>query len=234
MSLFSSIFAKPTPAPVVPPTTVAPAAVTNADPPPTTQVVKTDVSPMDQFSSLWEPAATVPAVDGTLPTNMFSGVDPVKMLEAAKKVDFAKSISPDTIAKITAGGPEAAAAFAAALNSVSQQAYAQSSFATTKIVESALQRFQEGLDTRLPSQLKQLQVTDSFRQANPALAHPAAATIVEALQKQFSVKYPNASVQELQGMAEQYVTQFAALATPKPPQAKVAPAEDWDSFFATN
>ena len=240
-NMFSSFFAKPAPtlAPTVP---TAPAGTSNTPAPPagfppvappvdsTLPVVPP--SPMDNFTSLWEPTAT-PNVDRTLPANMFAGVDPAKMLEAARKVDFAKSISPEILAKITAGGPDAAAAFAAAINDVGQQSYAQSSFAATKIVESALKQFQEGLDNRLPQAIKKQTVSESIRQANPALAHPAAAPILDALQAQFSVKYPNATATELQEMSSRYLAGFADLATPKAAPAPVAKSEDWDSFFAS-
>ena len=221
---FSNIFGSST-APVD-----APAPVAQTTPAPVAPVVPVvPASPLDEFKSLWEPSAT-PTVDGTLPANMFSGTDPVKMLEAARKVDFAKSIPADVLSKITAGGPDAAAAFMAALNDVSQRSYAQSSFASTKIVEAALAKFQEGIDSRLPGQIKKQQVSDSLRESNPALMHPAAAPIMEAMQAQLSVKYPNATVAELQGMASQYLTAFNTAANPVKAE-KVSASEDWGTFF---
>ena len=225
MSIFSNIFGSSTPpAPVAAPAPVTPVA-------PAAPVVTENVSPLDQFSTLWEPSSTTPTVDGTLPANMFLGTDPTKMLEAARKVDFAKSIPPEVLAKITAGGPDAAQAFASALNDVSQRAYAQSSFASTKIVEAALSKFQEGVDSRLPGQIRNHQVSQSLRESNPALMHPAAAPIMEAMQAQLAVKFPQASVADLQGMASQYLTAFNQVANP----VKIAPvsaSENWGEFFS--
>lgn len=208
------------------------AATVIGDPTKTTTVAEPVVppAPLDTFNTLWEPVKQPEGGDPTLPANIFAGTDPVKMLESARKVDFAKSIPPETLAKITAGGPEAGAAFLAAINDVSQRAYAQSSFAATKIVETALARFQDGLDTRLPSQIKKHSVSDAIRQSNPLLQHPAAAPIMQALEAQFTVKYPNATVAEIQGMASDYLTQFAGLALPKAPAAKVPESEDWGAF----
>jgi hypothetical protein len=227
MSVFTSLFgASPTPT-----TPTTPAQTTQ---PTQTQVTQqSDVSPLDSFKSLWEPTPSDGNVDNTLPGNMFAGADPAKMLEAARKVDFAKSINPEIMSKISAGGPEAATAFAQAINEVSQRAYAQSSFASTKIVEAALAKFQEGLDNRLPSQIKKHQVSNSIRESNPALQHPAAAPIMEALQAQFTVKFPNATVNEIRDMASEYLTQFATAALPKPKGVQVAASEDWDKFFAS-
>lgn len=227
MAFFSNIFGSSSQ-----PATAAsaPAPATQAAPVVATPVVPVDESPMAQYATLWEPVAT-PNVDGTLPANMFAGADPAKMLEAARKVDFAKSIPAEVLAKITAGGPDAASAFMQAINDVSQRSYAQSSFASTKIVEAALAKFQEGLDNRLPSQIKKHQVSDSIRESNPALQHPAAAPIMEALQSQFTVKYPNATVNEIRDMASQYLTQFATAALPKPKADAVSEAENWGKFF---
>jgi hypothetical protein len=181
---------------------------------------------------LWEPTPAPTGVDGTLPGNIFAGADLGKMLTAARGVDFAKSVPPELMAKVTAGGPEAAAALTAILNDVSQRAYAQSSYAATQIAETALKKFNEGLDTRLPSQIKKHQVSDTIRESNPALQHPAAAPIMEALQSQFAVKYPNATVSEIKDMASQYLTQFATAAMPKPKSAETASnSEDWGKFF---
>jgi hypothetical protein len=227
MSLFSNIFGATTPntqtqAP-------APTSATTVSAAPAAPAPSAEVSPLDQFNTLWEPT-TATGADNTLPANMFAGADPAKMLDAARKVDFAKSIPPDVIAKITAGGPDAAAAFISAINDVSQRSYAQSSFASTKIVEAALAKFQEGLDSRLPSQIKKHQVSDSIRQTNPALTHPAAAPILEALQSQFTVKYPNATVSEINDMATQYLNKFSEASQPKK-LSKTPESENWGAFF---
>jgi hypothetical protein len=227
MSFFSNIFGTVSSADgaALPAAPAAPAI------PATPAIDPATVSPLDQFTSLWEPVATE-GVDGTLPANMFAGADPTKMLDAARKVDFSKSIPPAVMAKITAGGPDAAAAFAQAMNDVSQRAYAQSSFASTKIVEAALAKFQEGLDSRLPGQIKRHAVSDSIRESNPALQHPAAAPIMEAMQSQLAVKYPNATVTEIRDMASQYLGAFTSAASPKKAAAAVPASEDWDKFFA--
>lgn len=208
-------------------TATTPAAVT-----PTQQATETaELPPMDHFKDLWNTEGNQ-EVDTTLPANMFAGVDPTKMLAAARKVDFSKSIPPEVLSKITAGGPEAAQAFAQALNDVSQRSYAQSSFAATKIVEQALAKFEEGMNNRLPTQMKSLQVADSLRESNPALNHPAAAPIVQALQAQFTTKFPNASATEIRQMATDYLTQFSQLVTPKPAAPAVPASENWEGFFS--
>lgn len=229
MSFFSNIFgttsaAAGAPAPVAA-TAVTPTTVT------TPQEPATPVSPLDQFKSIWEPAPASQGVDGTLPGNIFAGASLDKMIEASRNVDFAKSIPPEMLAKITSGGADAATALQAVLNDMNQRAYAQSSFAATQIVERALAKFNEGLDTRLPSQIKKHQVSQTIRESNPALNHPAAAPIMEALQAQMAVKFPNASVNEIRDMAGQYLTAFNTAATPPPKPSATKNSENWDNFF---
>ena len=230
MAFFSNIFGSSSTAASSAPAPVAPATPTTPTTPAPTEPVG-EVSPMDQFKALWEPVKQE-GIDTTLPANIFAGADPTKMLEAARKVDFSKSIPPEVLTKITAGGPEAALAFQQALNDVSQRAYAQSSFASTKMIEQALAKFQEGIDNRLPGQIKRHAVSDSIRESNPALMHPAAAPIMEALQSQMAVKYPNATVAEIKDMASQYLTAFAGSALPQKKAETVPAAENWESFFS--
>lgn len=210
------------------PTQVAPPPV--APPPVAPPAPAVEISPLDQFKDLWETPTASNQIDTTMPGNIFQGATQDKMLTAARSVDFAKTIPPEMLAKVTAGGPDAAAALVAILNDVSQRAYAQSSFAATQIAETALKRYNEGLDSRLPTKIRSHQTAQTIRESNPALQHPAAAPILEAMQSQLAVKYPTATVSELNQMATQYLTAFATSATPKAKET-VPASEDWGKFF---
>lgn len=222
MSMFSNIFSgssnTQTPAPVQ-------AAQLPVEP-----VVPVDESPLAEFNDLWTP----PPADENAPVepgSLYATVDPAKMLAAAKKVDFAKSISAETLAKITAGGADSGAALMQVLNEVSQRSYAQATLAASKMIDTAIKQSQDVSNTRLPSLIKKHQVSDSIQQANPALQHPAAAPILQALETQFTAKYPNATVTEIKDLASRYLTQFGKVVNPAP-VAKVAASEDWEAFEA--
>ena len=83
MSFFDTLFGT-TPAQTAVPT---PTPTPTPTPSPTPPI---ELSPMDEFKTLWEPATTPTEVDGTLPVNMFASADPQKMLASARNVDFAK------------------------------------------------------------------------------------------------------------------------------------------------
>lgn len=191
---------------------------------------KKQESPLDAFSKLWEndPAAA-PKPDE------FFNVDPKKLQEAAGQLDFKKIITPDQLKAIGEGGEAAVAAFADAINNVSRATYAQSAFAATKITEQALARAEKKFADQLPSMVKKLNLSESLTQENPALSHPAAAPLLQAIQSQLAVKYPNASTAELQEHAKTYLTAFADAANPASKQSQSTDTskvtEDWDKFF---
>lgn len=182
----------------------------------TNKTATESVNPLDAFKDLWQPPKTV---EGQTPkANMFD-VNPEKLMEAAGKVDFARVIKPEHLEAISKGGPEGVAAFAAAMNSVSQTVYAQSALATTKIVEQALKQQKESFDTELPGILKKHGLGNSLRTKNPALNHDAVTPLTSALVNQLSTKFPAATEAELTEMAETYLTSaFEAIAPKKVPE----------------
>ena len=193
------------------------------------------VSPLDTFKDIWQTAAN-PADDTSGP--MFSGVDPQKLMESAGKVDFAKAVTPEQMQAIAAGGEGAVKAFAESMNKIAQTVYAQSAFATTKIVDQAMERQQQNFAKNLPSMVKKFSVNENLQAENPLLSNPALTPLVSALSEQLVRKNPNATSGEIQQQVNDY---FAALGTsfaPKAPEtpqsraaAKAAKSENWDAFL---
>lgn len=190
-------------------------------------------SPMDQFNELWQPTEK----QGQGPQPLVN-VDPKQIAEAARKTDFSKMITAEQLGAITAGGEGAAAAFAQALNSVAQGVYAQSAFATSKIVEQAVAKARDQFNADIPAHVKKLQVSDTLRSENPVFNHPAASPILGAIESQMTAKYPNASASEITTMAQRYLTNFAeAINAPKQKAEREAAAAkgsketDWSNFL---
>jgi hypothetical protein len=216
------------------PTTGATAAGTAANGAlPTAGVGDTTPAPFDTFKDLWQ---TVP-VDPAAPANkgVFGDLDPKRFMEAAGKIDFSKAVTADQLTAISAGGDAAMQAFAAAMNNVAQGVYAQSAFATTKIVEQALSRSKESFMAELPGHIKKQTVTDSLRQENPVFSNPAVQPIIAALESQLTLKHPNATAPEITALAKQYVEAFGTAVAPKPqtPQGSTNTKNDvdWDKFM---
>lgn len=193
-----------------------------------------DPTPFADFAELWQPNKTDPNAPSPQ-SGVFGDIDPKKFMEAAGKIDFSKVVTPEMLTAISTGGEAAQAAFAQAMNKVAQGVYAQSAFATTKIVEQALNKSKESFLSELPTHIKKQTVTDSLRSENPIFSNPAVAPIISALEAQMTVKYPNATAPEITAMAKQYVEQLGTSFAPKPkaePGAKKGkPETDWSTFL---
>jgi len=231
MSFLSNIFSlgtsnNPAPAPVAAP--IPPALETVPANPPT-PIAPTDTSPLAAFSNVWE---TAPAEK--TPEGMFANLDPAKVMESAKKVNFTGGVTPEQMQAIVGGGEGAIKAFTESMNLVAQSVYAQSALATTKIVEQALGKAQASYDERIPGMVKKFSSSESILAANPLMTNPAIQPLVGALQEQLMRKNPNATSSEIQQQVSDY---FAALGTtfaPKPAVPKNQQGrqeQDWSSFF---
>lgn len=215
------------------PNGVVPAAPSPA-PAPANAPAAAPASPLDGFKDLWQtPTNPDPAENQPI----FANVDPQKLMESARKVDFAKAITPENLQKIQAGGQDAVAAFADSMNTVAQTVFAQSALATTKIVEQALIKQQEQFDARLPTMVKKFSANENLLANNPILSNPAVQPLVGALQEQLVRKNPNASAAEIQQQVSDYFAALGNTFAPKPPQAtgqnKAKDSEDWEKFLLT-
>ena len=249
MSMFSNMFsgpaapaapAAPTTAPTTPGNipanaqatgTATPNAAPNGVLPGNENANPQPATPLDQFSELWKtPESNVAAQ----PTGVFGNIDPKQFMEAAGKIDFTKVVNPDQLTAITQGGEGAMQAFANAMNAVAQQTYAQSAYASTRIVEQAVARMRDNVLAELPSHIKKQTVSDNLRAENPVFSNPAVQPVISALEAQLTVKYPNASATEITQMAKNYVEALGTSFSPKPvadtkPKANET---DWSSFLS--
>lgn len=191
--------------------------------------VTTTKSPLDDFATLWQTDST--KVD-PLSENIFN-VDMAKLQEAAKKTDFiVNNVNPELLGKIAKGGDEAVQALVTVMQGIAQQNYAQSAFASTQIAERAAKQVSEKIIAALPQHIKQLSVSDSLRNENPALKHPAIAPIIELLQHSITQKHPNASTTEAKEMAMNYVKGLVeTLTVKKPTDTKKSNEVDWSTFL---
>ena len=126
------------------------------------------------------------------------------MLEAAAKVDFAKVLDKDTLAKITAGGEDATQALVQALNKVAQQTYAQTTLVADKLITAQVEKAKEDFASKIPDLVKRQRVADDLIKENPAFKDPAVAPVVGLIQNQLAEKFPQATADEIKQMAIEY------------------------------
>lgn len=161
-------------------------------------------SPLANFSELWK-------IDdknkgGELSLSPTFNIEPAKLAEAAKTLDFAKVVSPEVATKALGGDAQA---FAAALNAVTQAAYTHSAVSTAKIVEAALAKQAQQFQQYLPNEVRKLQVSEQVRSDNPIFNDPAVAPMLDMLKAQLTEKFPTAPAAEISSQAQKFLSGFA-------------------------
>jgi hypothetical protein len=183
---------------------------------------------LDKYKDMWN---VKPEDMPKPPESAFAGVTPEAIQGVAAKTDFSKVVTPEMMQAISAGGEGAVAATLQAMNAMAQDTYAQSAQASIKLIEKALDKQREEFQAALPNMIKQQNVTNNLRSSNPIFNHPAAAPMLETLQKQMQLKNPNADAATIQKQAEEFLVSFATAANPpKQEKQKVNVSEDWESF----
>lgn len=192
-------------------------------------------SGLDQFADIWNTQAQ----QGTQGQPLFN-VSQEKMMEAARKQNFGFQPSPEQAAKITAGGPEAVQAMMEMMNTMAQNVYAHSAFASTRLIEGALEKSQFARAADIDNKFKSLTVTNTLNSENPIFSNPAAQPLLDSVKNQLLVKYPNATPNELATMAKTFLQDFITAANApqaqqqQQAQAQAAAGEDWSKFFSPN
>jgi hypothetical protein len=178
----------------------------------------TNKSPLAEFSKLWDTPA--PAKDGeAVPPNWDEhssivpkmNIDPKKLFESAKRIDFSKVMNPERVQAALKGD---VGAFNEVLNSALQAAFAHSAMSTSKIVEALNGQMAEKLMTgALPHHMRKHSVNSQIDADNPIFSDPAVAPMLETAKRQFQLKNPKASPKEISDMAKKYILGFAELVT---------------------
>jgi hypothetical protein len=186
-------------------------------------------SSIDDFATLWQTDTTKADASGQPLFN----VSQEKLLETARLQSFKEAASPEQLAAIAAGGEQAVAAMMQLMEGVTQRGYAQSVYATTKLIEGALNKSNFAKSDDLESRLRDVQLKQSLRESNPVFSNPAYAPLLKTAQQQFQVKYPDATAAELKAMAERYLTSMANELSPNKQtssKTKQRQDDDWSSF----
>lgn len=198
----------------------------------------TSESPFAQFEKLWEASTPEEDAAAAASNSPVSQIDPAKLNEQVKNLDFSKVIPPDMLKKVIAGGEEAGQAFASSLNSVAQTVFAQSAMATNKLIESALTKQAKQFQEQLPELVKRHTFGETLRSENPAFSNPAVLPLIDAVSAQMSVKFPQATAQELSKLSKQYLNQIGLTFAPPPASpgtnANGTPKKvdtDWSKFL---
>lgn len=167
--------------------------------------VATEKSPVETYKDFWQAPAEVK--DENPPVVL----DSKSLLEAAVKTDFTRILDKDAVALVAKGGEGAIEALMQIVNQVGQASYGQSLVSTQKMIDKAVQEATTKVNNTLPGQVKRQTLNNMLAQDNPNFNNPLVEPVISAIQNQLSLKYPNASVSELQKMSKDILGGVAGL-----------------------
>lgn len=183
-----------------------------------------DKSPLEKYDDLWQPAdpktvkAPKTAADLAIPIT----ADPAKLLEAARGVDFLKSVNHENIEKALKGDNTA---LLAVVNESVQAGLAHSAANTSKLITAALTKqakvFQ---DEVMPEILRRHDISRGNAADNPVLQSDAVKPLLSLVEGHLATKNPSASASEIATNAREYMNDIAGeilkangmTVTPKP------------------
>jgi hypothetical protein len=203
----------------------------NSNPPVTNDPASN--SPLDTWKDVWQtdPKATPPSDPWSQP---ILPSDPVKIREAASKMDMMAGMPPELIQKVTTGGdPQALMDL---MNRVAQNTLAMAAQLTTASVEKAGTTIRDRTQQQLPDQFREYQL-NNLPVDNPVLNHPGAQGLLQMTRQQLKMKNPNWNAQQIQQEAEKYLTGFASAVSqhgaPQSPRTDRTgtPEQDWEQFL---
>ncbi len=214
--------------------TVTPGTAPNGTVPATTDITGgTTKSGLDQFADLFNTDPNKQAAQGQPLFN----VSHEQVLANARKQDFMAQVSPESLQKMAAGGVEGVQEMFKVMQEMSQNAYAQSTFTATKLIEGGLEKGKFANMDEVNNTIRSNAVASTLRESNPLFSHAATKPILENLQKSLIEKYPTATPSEISGMANQYLTEFVNAArapeveAANTKRAQASKSEDWSTFL---
>lgn len=175
-------------------------------------------SPMDEFTSLWN--TPKPKEGEVQDAPITFNVDPTKVMEQARKMKFTNSVTPESLEKMAAGGPEGVQEMLKLIDAASQQAFAQSAMTSTKVFEQGLESSYQRATKQLPSMVRKETIGQALREDNPLFTNPATAPILQAIEAQLIQQHPNATTAQIKAHAQRYLSGFANEIQGSSPQAK--------------
>jgi hypothetical protein len=204
---------------------------TNADGTPKTTEPS---SPLDAFADVFKIDPNAKPKADPLSEKLLS-LDPAKLAASVTKMDFSRSLNPELVQKALSGD---AASFSAALNQVTQSAFAASTQMVVNLMEQAFAKNNSRFDSVLGDRIRNANLAYT-KPTNEALTHPAAQPVLAAMKAQIANQMPHLSPTDVASKAEEYFLAMADAVTSKKPAPAPKPGDrlprqeqDWSEFLS--
>lgn len=194
-------------------------------------------SPLDAYNDMWQTRTTsdgkpaAPAVDPL--TQPVFNLDPAKVMESAKRIDYLAGVDPANITSALSGD---ANAFMNVINGAIANAVAGVTVSQGNTINQALLANNQRVSSALPDHIKRAQLHSSVDD-NPVYSHPAVAPLTKTLKEFALAQNPNASVAEIDTKIKGYLSGLATALTEQSPaaqqqrQAAAKQEQDFSAFF---
>lgn len=159
-------------------------------------------SPLDNFAELFK---VDPAAKGPTPLTPSMALDPAKLSELSKGLDFTQGMDP---AKLALAGKGDTAALAELINSAGQLGFAHSARATAGLVERAIEQHSTALiNEHLPRMIRENAVKTATK--SDLTSNPAVAPVVDMLTTALQSKHPTATPEQIKAHVDTWMTGVA-------------------------
>lgn len=190
-------------------------------------VIKDD-SPMADFKTLWEDVPNDPNNPAPVAAKP---LDAGELATVMAKVDFSKSITPEMMTAINAGGEGAGAAFTQAMNSVAQQTMVQNTLINEKMTAQAVAQAVAAIEAKIPGLVREQSAAAHIQDENPAFSNPAIKPVIDATRIQLMEKNPNATPQQINAQLTDFLTAMQETVNPAPVVDTLGGGQDWNKFL---
>lgn len=163
-------------------------------------------APMDSFKSLWE--NTTKSSEG--PKGVLPQITAEQLSTTLANSNFLSGIDPEVLKRASSGD---SAAFSDVINQGLRTVMTQSVLASHGLVEAGARGQSAQWKDTLPSMVRSSNVQDALS-SNSVFSNPAAKPMVELVRAQLESKHPQASAKEIAELTQQFIGDFAKLATP--------------------
>lgn len=161
---------------------------------------KGEASPLADFGDLWKPDPNAKPAASLVPE---FNIDPKKLMETSRGIDFSKQISAAAMEAAKAGDPSQA------INEAVQAGFAQSFGAAAQLLKDAMsQQAKTFNETIMPEVLRRNEISRGLSDDNKLFDNPAVAPMLKMVERQFADKYPTAPASEVTAKAKEFIKQF--------------------------
>jgi hypothetical protein len=190
-------------------------------------------SPSELLAEFWK-IDTTPKENAFVPFEAPRfNLDAAKLNTAVSSMDFTKGITPEQLQKINAGGQDAMQTMLSVVNTMVQQAVAQTTMANSKVMESALASTTKNIADSVPSVVNSHNLNAAVSKVSPLFSNPATKPMLDSLKRQLVAAYPNASPDEIAVEAQKQLQNFVSEITSTLPQQQSQQQSgkvDWDKL----